>query len=367
MTNLDKVLWPEVGFTKGEMVDYYERIAPVLLPHLAGRPLTLRRFPDGVAGASWYQVECTGRPDWVATARVPSTVLPPRMLELCVVDDLPSLMWVVNLATVELHPLLGTKDALDRPTALVLDLDPGPPAGMVECCRVALWARRLLVGLGLESFVKTSGLKGLHVYVPLNADETYRRTKPFALAVAELLVRDHPDDVVCRMARTQRAGRVFLDWSQNDPSKSTVAAYSLRAQPSPTVSTPLQWAEVEAGTEGASLVFGPDEVLTRGGPGRRPVRPSAGTVPTVARVTRRVGRTSLQDRREDEWCPSEIGPTPWTARPRTTSRRRSPGWHGHCTRRPTSTRCWNASATLGSFCWARRRMAPPSTTGGGRR
>ena len=242
LSNLEKVLWPAAGFTKGQMIDFYIGVAPVLLPHVAGRPLTLRRFPDGVEGVSWYQAQCRGRPDWL-----PTYTLPDRrgnVHRLCVVDDLPSLVWVANLASIELHPFLFREEPA-RPTALVLDLDPGRPADVLACCRVAVRLRELLDRHGLVSFPKTSGSVGLHLYVPLNTPNTFSATKAFARSLARRLAAERPELVVDRPWKSLRAGKVLIDWLQNDGSRSLVAPYSLRGTAWPTVSAPVTWAEVE--------------------------------------------------------------------------------------------------------------------------
>jgi bifunctional non-homologous end joining protein LigD len=239
------VLWPKTGFTKGEMIDYYARIADAILPHLRGRPLTLKRYPNGVAEKFFYEKRCPKhRPGWVRTAPIWSG-RNEGDIDYCVCDDRSTLIWVAQLAALELHPSLSLAKDIERPTVLAFDLDPGPPAGILECCAVALRVRQLFDGLGLESFAKTSGSKGLQVYVPLNVKVTYDETKPFAHAVAQALERSDPDHVVSRMAKNLRKGKVFVDWSQNDQHKTTVAVYSLRAKERPTVSTPLEWKEVE--------------------------------------------------------------------------------------------------------------------------
>jgi len=246
LTHLDKVLYPETGTTKAEVLDYYRRIAPVLLPHLAGRPITMRRYPHGVDGTSFFEKRCPSyQPDWVPTYEMPSKRH--GAIGFCGIDSLAALVWMVNLSSLELHPYLHRVGAPERPTALVFDLDPGLPADITDACRVGLILRRLLEQTGLHCLPKTSGGKGLHVYVPLNGDVTYERTKRFARAVAETLARDDPDHVTSTMAKEKRAGKVFIDWSQNDEHKTTVAVYSLRARPRPTVSTPLRWDEVERG------------------------------------------------------------------------------------------------------------------------
>ena len=248
LSNREKVLYPRAGFTKGELVDYYAAVAPVLLGHLAGRPLTLKRYPDGVEGQHFYEKRCPShRPEWVQTAAIWSG-RQKAPIDYCLVEDLPTLIWLANLADIELHTSLSRAEDIERPTALVFDLDPGAPAGLRACCRVALWIRELFAAFELQTFVKTSGSKGLQVYLPLNTPVSYEQTKPFARAVAELLEKQHPRLVVSRMTKSVRAGRVLIDWSQNDPHKTTVCVYSLRARERPTISTPLTWQEVERGS-----------------------------------------------------------------------------------------------------------------------
>ena len=254
LSNLDKVLYPEAGFTKGQVLDYYRRIAPVLLPHLRDRPLTLKRYPDGVDSQYFYEKQCPShRPPWVETAPVWSGHNQ-RTIHFCLANDLPTLMWVANLASLELHTQLHRSPQLDRPDSMVFDLDPGPPAGMPECVEVALWLREALDGLGLASVVKTSGSKGLQLYVPLNTPVSYDETKGFSRALAQVLERAHPKLVVSNMAKELRHGKVLIDWSQNDEHKTTVCVYSLRARPQPTVSAPLRWEEVEAAAAGEASV-----------------------------------------------------------------------------------------------------------------
>jgi len=243
LTNLEKVLWPAARFTKAQMIEYYVAIAPVLLPHLAGRPLTLRRFPDGVDGVSWHQNECHAEPVWFQVFETRGRG--GRSLRFCVVDGLPALVWVTNQAAIELHPYLGTADDFERPTQLVFDLDPGPPADLVDCCNVGLALRTVLDDLGLQSWPNVSGGKGLHVRVPVAGEGGYPRTKQVARAIAELLREQLPERVVTVMARERRHGRVFIDWSQNDPWKSIVALYSARGLSHPTVAAPVTWDEVE--------------------------------------------------------------------------------------------------------------------------
>ncbi|HEV3319826.1 MAG TPA: non-homologous end-joining DNA ligase [Solirubrobacteraceae bacterium] len=267
LTNLDKVLYPRTGFTKADLIRYYAEIAPVLLPHLHDRPLTLKRYPDGVEGEHFYEKQCPShRPEWVQTTAVWSGRTD-REIDYCLCQDLPTLVWLGNLADLELHPSLSHAHALERPSTLAFDLDPGPSAGIVQCCEVALGLREMFAELGLRAFAKTSGLTGMQVYVPLNErDVTYDQTKPFARAVADLLAHRRPKLVVARMARAARRGRVLIDWSQNDEHKTTVSVYSLRANESPTVSTPVAWDEVAAcrdAEDPALLEFGPAQVLDR--------------------------------------------------------------------------------------------------------
>jgi len=266
LSNLDKVLYPKAGFTKGQVIDYYTRIAPAVLPHIRNRPLTLKRYPNGVEEDYFYEKQCPKhRPPWVAVQPVWSEGNG-RNVDFCLCNDLPTLVWCANLADLELHTNLCLAEDVFAPTMMVYDLDPGPPATIVECSRVALWIREIFQALGLESFPKTSGSKGLQLYVPLNSPITYDETKPFAHALAELLEKQHPDLVLSKMSKVAREGKVFVDWSQNDRIKTTVSVYSLRAKEQPTVSTPVTWAEVEACLEAgdpALLSFTSDEVLDR--------------------------------------------------------------------------------------------------------
>ena len=244
VSNLDKVLYPKVGFTKGQVIDYYIRSAPVLLPHLQDRPLTMKRYPDGVEGEFFYEKNCpTHRPKWVKTAKVWSEGNN-RMMNYCLANNLPTLVWAANLADLELHTSLSRKNNINRPTMMVFDLDPGAPADIVQCCQVGLWLRDLLGKMKLKSFAKTSGSKGLQVYVPLNTPVTYDQTKELSHAIAEYLERGHVDLVTSNMSKTLRKGKVFVDWSQNDEHKTTICVYSLRAREQPTVSTPATWDEV---------------------------------------------------------------------------------------------------------------------------
>jgi len=244
VSNLDKVLYPKVGFTKGQVIDYFIRVAPVLLPHLRDRPLTMKRYPNGVEGEFFYEKNCPShRPKWVQTAKIWSGSND-RMMNYCLAQDLPTLVWAANLADLELHTSLSRKNNIQRPTMMVFDLDPGAPADIVQCCQVGLWLRDLLGKMKLKSFAKTSGSKGLQVYVPLNAAITYDQTKDLSRALAQHLEGEHADLVTSNMSKAVRKGKVFVDWSQNDEHKTTICVYSLRAREEPTVSTPVMWDEV---------------------------------------------------------------------------------------------------------------------------
>jgi bifunctional non-homologous end joining protein LigD len=266
LSNLDKVFYPETGFTKGQVIDFYTRIAPVLLDHLRGRPLTLKRYPDGVTGPYFYEKQSPShRPDWVKVAPIWSRHNS-RTIEYTLADDLPTLVWLANLADLELHTSLSLAVDVTAPTMVAFDLDPGPPATIVECAEVALRLREAFEHLGLDAFPKTSGSKGMQVYVPLNTPATYAQTKPFARAIAQVLERRQPELVVSDMKKTLRKGKVLVDWSQNDEHKTTVNVYSLRARDRPTVSTPLLWEEVESVLERRDpeqLAFTSDAVLAR--------------------------------------------------------------------------------------------------------
>lgn len=245
VSNLDKVLYPKAGFTKGEMIHYYIQIAPVLLPHLKDRPLTMKRYPNGVEAEFFYEKNCPShRPKWVRTATVWSEGNQ-RNMDYCLAQDLPTLVWAANLADIELHTSLSRKQDVARPTMMVFDLDPGAPADIVQCCQVGLWLRDILQGLKLKSWAKTSGSKGLQVYVPLNTPVTYDQTKALSHDLAEYLEREHPKLIVSKMSKALRKGKIFVDWSQNDEHKTTICVYSLRAKEQPTVSTPVTWEEVE--------------------------------------------------------------------------------------------------------------------------
>ena len=253
LSNLDKVLYPATGTTKGEVIDYYTRVSSALLPHLQGRALTLKRYPDGVEGEYFYEKRCPShRPPWVRVATLGGDRRGP--IPYCVVDDLPTLVWVANLASIELHTSLAKADEPGRPTVVVFDLDPGEPATVVECAQVALEIRDVLGGLQLQCWAKSSGSKGMQLYSPLNTPVTFDDTKTFALAVARLLARRKPKQVVSEMNKDLRKGKVFIDWSQNDEHKTTVNVYSLRAMPRPTVSCPLTWDEVAQVADGDASV-----------------------------------------------------------------------------------------------------------------
>jgi bifunctional non-homologous end joining protein LigD len=257
LSNLDKVLFPEAAFKKRDVIDYYARIAPVLLPHLEGRALTLKRYPNGVDAQFFYEKNAPShRPEWVTTARVGS-------IDYVVVDHDATLVWLANLADLELHTSLALAGEPEQPTLVAFDLDPGPPATVVECCRVAELLRGMFEGLGLECFAKTSGSKGMQVYLPLNSEATFAQTKAFSKAVAELLAREEPGLVVARQTKSARAGKVLVDWGQNDVNKTTVNVYSLRATPRATVSTPVTWDEVRAAKQPEDLTFEAADVLRR--------------------------------------------------------------------------------------------------------
>jgi bifunctional non-homologous end joining protein LigD len=264
-SNRDKVLYPKAAFTKGEVLGYYMAIAPVLLPHLAGRPLTLKRYPNGVDEKFFYQKQCPPHPDFVRTQEIWSRSNK-KFIDFCVCDNQATLAWLANLADIELHTSMSRVDDTSIAPILVFDFDPGPPATIVECCEVALLVRTILAELSLEAFPKTSGSKGMQLYVPLNGKATYDDTKGFAQALARLLEQRHPDLVLSNMKRELRPGKVLIDWSQNDDMKTTISVYSLRARDRPTVSTPLRWTEVEKTRKSGKpeqLVFEAADVLRR--------------------------------------------------------------------------------------------------------
>jgi bifunctional non-homologous end joining protein LigD len=266
VSNLNKVLYPKAGFTKGELIDYYIRIAPVLLPHLKDRPLTMKRYPDGVDKPFFYEKNCPShRPPWVKTAKVWSEGNQ-REMQYCLVQDLPTLVWAANLADIELHTSLAHKKNVARPSLMVFDLDPGAPADIVQCCQVGLWLRDLLTTMKLKSWAKTSGSKGLQIYVPLNTPATFDQTKDLSRRLAEHLERAYPKVVVSKMSKALRTGKIFVDWSQNDEHKTTINVYSLRAKEEPTVSTPVTWEEVTKTLkkkDATLLIFRCDQVLKR--------------------------------------------------------------------------------------------------------
>jgi bifunctional non-homologous end joining protein LigD len=266
LSNLEKVLYPKAGFTKGQVIDYYTRIAPAVLPHLRERALTLKRYPNGVDAPYFYEKRSPEhRPEWVKTSPVWSFGKE-KDIQFTVCNDLPTLVWLANLADLELHTNLSLVGDFLQPTMMVYDLDPGPPATIVECCRVGLWIRDIFTDLKVEVFAKTSGSKGLQLYIPLNTPVTYDQTKAMSHAIAELLEKRHPELVLSKMSKVAREGKVFVDWSQNDRIKTTVGVYSLRAKDHPTASTPVTWEEVEECLERgdpSSLSFLSDEVLAR--------------------------------------------------------------------------------------------------------
>lgn len=268
LSNLDKVLYPGTGFTKGEVIDYYARVAPVLLPHLADRPVSFKRYPDGVDGEGFFAKNAPrGTPDWVRTVRLPApgSGMDRETLDYVVIQDLPTLVWAANLAALELHVpqwTVGPRGGVRQPDLLVLDLDPGAPATVVECAQVACMLRDLLADDGLEAYPKTSGSKGMQVYASVAA-ASEEHTSAYARDLAQRLERQHPDLVVSRMAKNLRPGKVLVDWSQNNVAKTTVAPYSLRARPEPTVSTPVSWDEVEGCRRPGDLTFLAEDVLER--------------------------------------------------------------------------------------------------------
>lgn len=266
VSNLDKVLYPKTGFTKADVINYYTRISPVLLPHLKNRAITLKRYPNGVEGEYFYEKQCPShRPGWVKTEEIWMEGAE-KCVNFCVVNELATLVWLGNLADLELHTSLAVIRNTDRPTVMVFDLDPGEPANIVQCCEVGLLLRDLLAEAGLDSYAKSSGSKGLQMYVPLHTPTTFDATKDYARELAMTLEKAHPKLVVSKMAKALRKGKIFIDWSQNDTHKTTVSVYSLRAKERPTVSTPVTWDEVERCHEkkdAALLVFESEEVLER--------------------------------------------------------------------------------------------------------
>ena len=263
LSNLDKVLYPETGFTKGEVVDYYARIAPVLLTHLGDRGITMRRFPNGVDDKSFFEKRCPShRPDWVQVCPGPGDS--GGAIDYCRLADVASVVWAANLAALELHAPMARCADIETPCMVVFDLDPGAPADMTDCAEVGLWIRDVLESLGLDCVAKTSGSKGLQVYVPVNGQPiSHEQASNFALTVAQAMEKHYADRVLSNMRKVLRAGKVFIDWSQNSRHKTTVCAYSMRARPRPTVSTPVTWDEVADAADGAPLSFEAPDVLER--------------------------------------------------------------------------------------------------------
>jgi bifunctional non-homologous end joining protein LigD len=264
LSNLEKVLYPAVGFTKTDVIDYYVRIAPYMLPHLKDRPITLKRYPDGVDGEFFYEKQCPAhRPTWLSTTEVETST---KTINFCVVNSLPALAWVANIASLEIHTYLAKGRAPDKPGFVAFDLDPGPDMDILDCIRVGQRLKGMLGELGLQTFPKVSGGKGLHIYVPLNTSVTFERTKPFAREVALTLERDDPRGVTSNMRKDLRKGRIFVDWSQNDRHKTTVCVYSLRARERPTVSMPVTWEELKVALQAkrpARLVFDAKAAIKR--------------------------------------------------------------------------------------------------------
>jgi bifunctional non-homologous end joining protein LigD len=265
LSNLDKVLYPAAGFTKAQVIDYYERVAPVMLPHIASRPVTIKRYPEGVDGEFFFQKNAPAhRPDWVPTVEIasPGSTKSRATIDYLLGGDLPTLIWAANLAALELHTPMWRFPHVGEPDLLVFDLDPGPPATIVECCRVALLLRPLLAELGFAPMAKTSGGKGLQLYAAA-AGMASQETSDLAKQLAERLEQEQPQLVVSRMTKALRPGKVLIDWSQNNAAKTTIAPYSLRARAQPTVSTPVSWDEVEGCKRAADLVFTADDVVAR--------------------------------------------------------------------------------------------------------
>lgn len=262
VSNLEKVLYPMVGFTKAQVIDYYVRIAPVMLPHIEDRGITLRRWPDGVTENSFFEKRCPShRPGWIGTCLGPGDRR--GGIEYCRLDSIAALAWTANLAALEIHAPMSRCGETDAPSMLVFDLDPGDPATIIECAQVALEIREVLETVGLAAFPKTSGSKGMQLYVPLNTPHEHEHASDFALAVAQLLEKKLPKQVLSNMTKKLRKGKIFIDWSQNSRHKTTIAPYSLRAKDRPTVSTPLTWDEVADGADGEPLGFEAAEVLER--------------------------------------------------------------------------------------------------------
>jgi bifunctional non-homologous end joining protein LigD len=262
-SNLSKPLYP-TGFTKGDVIDYYGRVADAMLPLLKGRAVTLKRYPNGTDAPFFFEKRCPPhKPDWVKTADVVGST---GTVNHCIINNIATLLWAANLAAIEFHVPMALATKPDRPTAMVFDLDPGEPATLIDCLHLGLGLKSLLAELDLDCVAKTSGSKGLHIYVPLNTATTFDKTKTFARAVADRLVKDNPGEVTATMSRALRKGKIFVDWSQNDTHKTTVCAFSLRAKTEPSVSTPLTWAEIQSAVKHGktdSLIFSPAEVIRR--------------------------------------------------------------------------------------------------------
>ena len=257
VSNRDKVFWPRTGFTKGDLIDYYDAVAPHMVAHLAGRPITLRRWPDGVEGQTFFQKNAPKhRPDWMGTVRLGE-------VDYLRIDEPAALVWAANSAAIEIHPGLAVAPNLDQPSAVVFDLDPGEGSDVLTCCRVALLLRGYLDRLGLVAWPKTSGSKGLQLYVPLNDGTTYEATRPFAETVARVAESEHPDLVTSAIEKSSRRKKVLIDWAQNAPSRTTVAVYSIRARELPSVSTPVTWDEVGQARSVADLTFDTAAALQR--------------------------------------------------------------------------------------------------------
>jgi len=266
LTNLDKVLYPAGGLTKAGVIHYYHEIAPYMLPHLEGRPLTMKRFPDGVRSQYFYEKQCPDyHPESLETATIKSEDSG-KKVDYCLINSLADLIWVANLASIELHTLLCRAEDTDRPTMMVFDLDPGAPADILDSAQAAFWLQDVLDQLDLRSFIKTSGGKGLHLYVPLNTPVTFDDTKGFARGLARLLEKEHSGEITSHMRKDMRTGKVLVDWSQNDSHKTTVCAYSLRAREQPAVSMPVTWDELKSALkrrDAARLWFEADAAVKR--------------------------------------------------------------------------------------------------------
>jgi len=289
LTNLDKPLYPS-GYTKGQAIDFYIRVSDYLLPHLAGRPVTLKRYPNGVTAPHFYEKNAPRyTPDWIERFAVARRGGGPD-IQYIVIRDLPTLVWCANTASLELHPFLSRAPDIERPTAMVFDLDPGEGADLRNCAQVALRLREVLQAMDIESFPKVSGSKGMQVYAPLNTPVTYAETQPLAKRIAEALERENPSAVISTMAKAARKGKVFIDWSQNSDFKTTVCVYSLRAKSDePFVSLPVTWDELTRASKSgrtATLYFKPDAIWTRlkkTGDLFAPVLQTKQTLPAAAR------------------------------------------------------------------------------------